>query len=356
MLRFYLLIFIVAICFIIYFVGSFTTNKVTELNLELPKYSPKKDGIGRIISISKHPIPFIVLGLDGNEKRLVGINPDSKTGMQSNILNRYFPDFQNISDKVSSRAFVPNIEEILKLKPDLILNWKRFTEANAQMQGFGFKVIGINYDGSDENDREMINIVAKAIGKEQKADNILNLRNIISQKMKLISQKIPPQKRPKVIFFYNYETLRVGGEKCYENYCINLAGGQNMAAGLGVDKSVNIEQILEWDPDIILFGGWLQNLQPDIIYKSSILANVSAIRNRRVYKMPHWASNETVLIWEWLAEIIQPKLFDFNIRKNIRELYALQYKINLTEKDIDEVLFCKTNAGSVLYKNFNSNK
>jgi iron complex transport system substrate-binding protein len=355
MLRFYLLIFIAFISFAIFFVGRKTKN-TSQFNPQPTKQSNKKDNISRIISISKHPIPFIVLGLDANEKRLIGINPETKTGMQSNILNRYFPDFQNISDKVCSKAFVPNIEEILELKPDLILNWKRFSEANAQMQSIGFKVIGVNYDGTDENDREMIKLVASAIGKEKKADSIMHMRDIVQQKMKLISENIPPQKQPKVIFFYNYETLRVGGEKCYENYCIKLAGGRNMAAGLGVDKGVNIEQILEWDPDIILFGGWLQNLQAENIYQNPILADVSAVRNRRVYKMPHWASNETVLIWEWLAEIIQPNLFGFNIREDIRELYAQQYKINLTEADIDEVLFSKSNAGSALYNKLKGNK
>ncbi|MES2797147.1 MAG: ABC transporter substrate-binding protein [Bacteroidota bacterium] len=353
--RSHLLIFIVLICFVIYFVGSSTSNS-SQLNHQPSKYSNKKDSISRIISISKHPIPFIVLGLDANEKRLIGINPDSKIGMKSNILNQYFPGFQSISDKVSTKAFVPNIEEIIRLKPDLILNWKRFSEANAQMQSFGFKVIGINYDGTDENDREMINTVATAIGKEKKANSIMQKREIIKQKMKLISDNIPQQKRPKVIFFYNYETLRVGGEKCYENYCINLAGGRNMAAGLGVDKSVNIEQILEWNPDIILFGGWLQSLKPETIYQNPILAEVSAVRNHRVFKMPHWASNETELIWEWLAEIIQPKLFQFNIRENICELYTSQYKINLTDADIDELLFSNLNNGSAFYKNLNSHK
>lgn len=354
MKKFYLLIFIGIICCVIYFAGATKTGSpdLAKTEASRPLHT---GGVNRIITLSKHPIPFIIIGLDASERRLVGVNPD-KSGMQSNILSNYFPGFLNLPDKVCSKAFAPNIEEIIKLKPDLILNWSRFTEANAQMQSFGFNVIGVNYDGSDQNDRDMVNIVAKAIGREKKADSIMQWRDSTQLQIKAVSDNIPREKRPKVIFLYNYETLRVGGEKCYENFCINLAGGRNMGAGLGIDRSVNVEQILQWDPDIILFGGWIKNLDPEDIYQNPILADVSAVKNHRVIKMPHWASNESVLTWKWMAELTQPELFDYNLREDIRASYSWQYKINLTEDDIDRVLFCQENAGSPLYTKFKSNR
>ena len=313
-------------------------------------------GVNRIISLCKHPVPYIVLGLDASDRRFVGINPDFKPGLQSNVLNDYFPGLQKLPDKVCSKAFAPNIEEIMKLKPDLILNWSRFSEAIAQMQSFGFNVVGVNYDGSDQNDRDMVHIVAKAIDREEMADSIMQWRDSTQLQIKAVSDNIPREKKPKVIFLYNYETLRVGGEKCYENFCINLTGGRNMGAGLGIDRSVNIEQILEWDPDIILYGGWINNIDPVNIYQNPFLSDVSAVRNHRVIKMPHWASNESVLTWKWMAEIIQPDLYDYNLREDIRVSYLWQYKIKLTEEDIDKVLFCRANAGSPLYTNFKSKR
>ena len=271
--------------------------------------------------------------------------------MESNVLNHYFPGFQRMSDKVCTKGFVPNIEEIIKLKPDMILTWSRFSESIAQMQGFGFNVVGINYDGSDQNDRDMVHLVANAIGREAKADSIMQMRDSTMRQIRAVSNTIPTNKKPKVIFFYNYETLCVGGEKCYENICMDLVGGRNMGAGLGVDRCVNMEQILEWDPDIILLGGWLNNTNPANIYQNPILADLSAVRNRRVFKVPLWASNESVLIWKWMAEVIQPELFEYNLREDIKASYAWQYKINLTEDDIDQVLFYPSNAESQHYTN-----
>jgi iron complex transport system substrate-binding protein len=353
MKKLYFFIFIALIGSIIYFIRPATT---VVRGTSMQDTVLHTGGVTRIISLCKHPIPIIIMGLDAGERRLVGIHPEAKRSMQSNVLNKYFPGFQKLSGRVCSSAFAPNIEEMMKLKPDLILTWSRYSEAIAQMQGFGFNVTGVNYDGSDQNDRDMVHIVAEAIGRGEMADSIMQWRDSTLRHIQAVSDPVPAGKRPKVIFFYNYGTLRVGGEKCYENFCINLAGGRNMGAGLGIDRSVNIEQILKWDPDIILFGGWMSNVSPEDIYHNPFFADLSAVRNRRVFRMPIWASNESVLLWKWMAEIIQPALFDYNLREEIRASYAWQYKISLTEEDIDQVLFCQANAGSPLYTNFKSKR
>ena len=311
------------------------------------KYVP----VNRIVSLCK-PVPMIVMGLDAGDGRLVGVNPETKLSMQNNILNKYFPAFQQLSGAVCNNAFEPNIEELIRLKPDLVLQWKRFAEKILEMQNFGFNVVGMEHDGSERAERDMVRILAGAIGRAPRADSILQMREAAMKKIKEITDPIPKDKRPRVIFVYNFEQMRIGGEKSYEHFCIELAGGRNMGVGLGVDRSVNIEQILVWDPEIIFIGGWRTNVTPDDLYNSPILKEVSAIRNRRVIKMPVWASNESVLTWGWMADILHPDLFYFDMRDEIRTSYAWQYHINLSEADIDKVLFNEQNAGSPLYDRF----
>lgn len=125
-----------------------------------------------------------------------------------------------------------------------------------------------------------------------------------------------------------------------------------MGAGLGIDRCVNLEQILEWDPDVILLGGWMRTTSPGDIYQNPMLANLSAVRNRRVFKTPIWASNESVLLWEWVAEILHPDLYHFNLREDIQAIYAWQYRVSLTESDLDQVLFYPENMASSWYENF----
>ena len=305
-----------------------------------------------IISLCKFPIPYIILALEGNDHKLIGINPATKKAMQSKVLNKYFPNFQNISDKVCNQGFTPNIEEIVKLGPDVIFTWKIHSETINQMRQFGLNVVGVHYDGTDNNDKEMITMIAQALGQQEKADSMLRWRSQIIEDIKSKSDAIPEAQRPNVIFFYDYNRLTVGGEDCYENFCINLVGGNNLGAGLGLDQDVNIEQILAWNPDIILIGEWQDFITPEAVYNDPLLQDVKAIQQKRVYKMPQWASNASPLTWMWLAEVFHPELYDYALKEEIQSVYKWQYGIDLKEQDIEEVLIIDENAKSPNYFNF----
>ena len=272
--------------------------------------------------------------------------------METHVLKRFFLRFPSISSKICTKGFTPNIEEILKLNPDLVLHWERFHDTIEQMRNFGLNVLAVPYDGTEATDRALVNTIAAAIGRQEKADSMMQWREQVFRQIEAVTKILPRDKRPRVIFLYSYETFTVGGENSYEDFCINLAGGRNLGDGLGLDRSVNIEQILEWDPDVIFFGGWRAYPNPVDIYQNPLLAEVSAVKNQRVFKMPVWASNEAVLTWKWMTEILHPEAFDFKIREDIKKVYAWQYGIDLTDDDLDKMLFYEVNALSPWYTPF----
>ncbi len=308
--------------------------------------------VERIVTFSKSPVPFVVLGLDASDERLAGVNPETQITMDSHVLKRFFPRFPSISSKVCTKGFTPNIEEVLRLDPDLVLHWALFQDTIKQMRNFGLNVVGLEYDGTEETDRAIVNRIAAAIDREEKADSIMQWREQTLRRIMTITETIPPDERPTAIFFYTYEDLGVGGENTYEAFSIELVGGRNLANDMGLGRNINIEQLLEWDPDMIITGGWRTYPIPADIYPHPLLAEVSAIKNRRVYKMPVWASNEAVLIWEWMAEVLHPDAFDFNIREDIKKVHAWQYGIDLTDDDVDKMLFYDVNAISSGYAHF----
>lgn len=346
----YLFLLVVLTLGIIYiFKGSFSGKPVTLTHKSQEKGN---EFVERIIILCKHPIPYVILGLDGSDQRLVGVNPETRKTMATKVLGKYFPRFQEISDRVCTKSFTPNIEEIVKLDPDLVLTWEMYPGTIEQMKKFNLNVVGVRYDGSEENDRYMINLLADAIGKRAEADSMLAWRDKVLQDIKTISDSLTEAEKPKAIFLYNYDNFTVGGEKCYEHFCINAVGGINLGAGLGIDRAVNIEQILAWDPDIILYGGWRDDIAPSDIYNNTLLADVSAIKNKRVFKMPHWASNESPLIWMWMAELFHPDKYEYNVGAEIKSVYNWQYGANLTDDEIRSVLFFTDNAVSPHYTNF----
>jgi iron complex transport system substrate-binding protein len=90
----------------------------------------------------------------------------------------------------------------------------------------------------------------------------------------------------------------------------------------------------------------------------SELQGVAAIRSKRVYKMPHggyrWdpGSHESFLTWQWAAMLIQPDIFRFDLRREMREGYRFLYNYDLTDDEIDEILQMKLNQRSAGYDRF----
>ena len=91
-----------------------------------------------------------------------------------------------------------------------------------------------------------------------------------------------------------------------------------MAADLSGTPEINMEQVYEWDPDIIFITNF-SPYQPDDLYNNTIdgddWSNVTAVKNQQVYKFPlgmyRWfpPASDTPLVLKWLATKIQPDLF-----------------------------------------------
>ena len=89
-----------------------------------------------------------------------------------------------------------------------------------------------------------------------------------------------------------------------------------------------------------------------------MLAELEAVRQRRVYKIPaagyRWdpPSQESPLYWQWLSLILQPAHFDWPLRANIRTQLQQLYGYDATEDDLDAVLHLAENRGSQGYERF----
>ena len=56
--------------------------------------------------------------------------------------------------------------------------------------------------------------------------------------------------------------------------------------------AVDVEQVVAWDPDVILLGNF-DAAMPEDVYRSPAWRSLSAVRSRRVYKVPSAATGGT---------------------------------------------------------------
>lgn len=153
---------------------------------------------------------------------------------------------------------------------------------------------------------------------------------------------------------------KVAGKGTYNDYYIKLVGGQNPASGdHGVKgmAGVETEQVLHWDPDIILLGNF-DEAKPDDVYRKHAWRTVSAVRSHRVYKVPlggyRWdpPSHESPLMWQWLSQVAFPNKGSSDLHDKITKYYQYFYDHTPTDRQLDQILRHDMNRKSAHYRQF----
>lgn len=311
----------------------------------------------RVVTI---PIPAasVFIAVDGGTDRLAGMHQLSKTAIKGHILGRFFPDAVKIPSNITGKGFnfSPNIESLLALQPDLVFQWGHLNDDIIDpLINAGLNVALIRI-GKEEFTRRWLKMMGAATGNEAKAARMIAWRDEVQSEIRAKTGKIAAGDRPRVLYFMNYlSSLRVAGGKSYNNFYIDLAGGKNAAAELGMFHEVSAEQIIAWDPEVILLNGFEHNLSPQNVYDNPLLADVSAVKNRRVYLMPlggyRWdpPNQESPLTWLWLTSLLHPDLGGWNLAERIDKNYRFIYGQGVTEDDVRKILRFKANAAAPDY-------
>ena len=187
--------------------------------------------VERVVSIPI-PAPSMFMSIDGSADKLVGVHQLTKTAMKGRFLGRLFPEVLQLpSDFVGGGFnFMPNVEGVLALKPDLVFQWGNYgDEIFDPLTNAGLNVAAIKIR-NEQDTREWIRIMSTVLGKEDKALKMVSWREQTMQIIKTNSAKV--QKKKSVLYFRLFKNnLQVAGKGTYNDFYINLVGGENPAAG-----------------------------------------------------------------------------------------------------------------------------
>ncbi len=286
---------------------------------------PKK--VDRIVSL--WPEATRVLFALGLQKKIVGLDTDSK---KDPILNAAFPNFlKNIPDVGSSVRGTLSIEKIAKLKPDIIfVRTEDKSLADKIQQTLGIPVVCVRMDkfNPPRTSFEIIKIIGKCVGKERRAEELVNY---LESKLSYIRSKIrdiPEKDRPKVYaaspFNINAEitlatSIKIAGGKSFSAYCKNWV------------CTISFEQIAKWDPNIILlhaFGKYtLKSLKT-----SPEWSKLRAVREGKVYRIlfGYVGKDPGLFVINVLSEakIFYPQIFHYNLDKIANGIFKEEYGVS----------------------------
>ncbi|MBO8144551.1 MAG: ABC transporter substrate-binding protein [Thermodesulfobacterium sp.] len=222
-----------------------------------------------------------------------------------------------------------NIEAIIKLKPDLIITWTYAPQVIKYLESKGLKVFAI-YPDSLKEFYEVLKIHGKLFDKEKRVEEIIKEMDEIFNLIKKRVGKIPFKKRKKIIYLLGKPTTVSAGIGITDEV-IDLIGAINLAGFIKQRYAdVALERILLWNPDVIFIWGYA-GYTPEWILNNSQWRYIKAVKNRQVYKLPHWStwSPRVALVALYMAIKTYPEYFkDIDFEKIADEFYRKVFGIS----------------------------
>lgn len=308
--------------------------------------------INRIVISSILPLPSVYCLFEGSAKKLVGMHPSSMAAAKNSILPKVVPDILDVNTNFLQGGEL-NTEELLNLKPDVVFysanNKDEYDKLNAAgIPAIGFSTSKWNYDcvATFEN---WVNLLGNVLNQQDKAAGIASYGHQVYDEVQSVINKAGDIKKPRVLILFNYSNgvIKTSGSDFFGQYWIDSTGGINVAADLKGTPEINMEQIYEWNPDIIYITNFSPYL-PEDLYNNTIEGNdwssVKAVKDKKVYKFPlgmyRWfpPASDTPLVLKWLAQKNQPELFkDVDMNQEVKTYYKRFYHVDLTDDDIYQI-------------------
>lgn len=306
----------------------------------------------RVVTIVRSA-PIIYRAIDEKADHIVGMNKDSLVRyFTKGIYAEMLPEMAKINASAAQDGFVPNVEAILAQKPDAVIQWTHTDELIEPLERAGLTVVG--WQCCTEQDRlDYVTLTGYMTGRSDRAQAILKAQ---SDTLKALDDKVAKLDKaalPTVLHIDKVaDQIQVIANGSQD---LSLSGVTNPAADNTGEwwRTIDFEQLLVWNPDIIVIPAYATDLNPNDLFNNPLFASLKAVQERRVYKQPVFARTpdapEIFLTSEWLAAIAHGTDFAPDFNKQIRDVYKLIYGAELTDEQLKAILESESNAPAKKY-------
>lgn len=320
--------------------------------------------IQRIAVADIYPLPSVLSVFFDSAEKIVGMAPASMTAAQNSLLSQLYPEILNADTSFTDGTTI-NIEELVKLQPDVVFYGASSPSIGEQLASAGIPGIAISVNKWDYNAIETldnwISLISELFPGNDKTELVSNYSNQVYEEIQQRVADLPQEDRARLFFLFQYSdtTIATSGQNFFGQWWADAIGAVNVAQELTTDNAnqVNMEQIYGWNPDTILITNFNQ-ATPDDLYNNTIgsydWSQIDAIQQRQVYKMPlgmyrsYTPGVDTPVTLYWLAKTVYPDLFeDIDVTEKTIDYYDTVFGITLTEEQAESIFTPVTAAGEV---------
>lgn len=251
--------------------------------------------------------------------------------------------------RLTGRGGTANLETVLKVKPDLIVDFGSVRGTYISLANNVQAQTGIPYilvDGRFKNTPAALRLVGKVLGVDARGEALARYVEKTFAELDAALTAVPAEKRPRVYLARGPDGLETGLKGSINTEIIERAGGRNVAdPGDGRRGLVraSIEQVIVANPDTIIT--WDRNFY-HAVWSNRLWAGIEAVKRKRVYLSPTapfgWIdrppSINRIMGLRWLSLIFYPERFPRDLAGETRRFYKLFYHVDLNDKQVERLL------------------
>lgn len=327
------------------------TTKIAGKDTEV--LHPVSDKYNRIVITGNCPFG-VILANDSAYKHVIGVGPWAFTHSDMNVLKDMKPDIGRITTDFINNDYTVNMESLMSLKPDIIYYYGKSQDDHLERAG----VPVINLDAGGKTKYEPMvtqvyweNKFAETLG----LPHTHKFKSAWENMLTMIQPYAADIRQQHVKALYLEESdgkqLKVSGPHTYGDTYLKMAGMENVAGSLQVSGdagryiNVSMEQIMQWDPDVIfvVFGSANALLEGKI--PGQDWKDLRAVKNGKVYSTPvgihNWGglSAETSLLPLFMISKYNPEYISAEKLRDItRDYYEKMFSYAIPERLLNEVL------------------
>ena len=304
------------------------------------------DEVNRIAVCTILPLPSVLAVFFDSAEKIVGMAPGSFSAAKNSLLGELYPELLNAETTFIEGGNL-NVEELMKLAPDVVFYSTAEAEVGEQLRNAGFCAVAVSVNKWEYDAIETLNnwigLLGEIFPENDKKQLVADYSQSIYQMVQERVGEIPEKEQVMFLYKYSDTAIMTSGAKFFGQWWGEAIGAKNVGQEMTTDNSVtvNMEQIYEWNPSLIFVTNFT-TAYPDDLYGNTIgnydWSAVEAVKNHRVYKMPlgmyrsYTPGVDTPITLLWLAKTAYPEAFaDIDIVEETRKYYREVFNIDLTD-------------------------
>ena len=250
-------------------------------------------------------------------------------------------------DIVDIPTATDNVEELMEVKPDLIITPQN--DLAISLRDAGLPAVNLMFANYEDMKRAFA-ILGDALGEEY-AIKAAKWSEMVDNNIAEVSAslgEIAEEDKPIVYYIQGqsnqglYATFR--GDSIMNDW-VTYGGGIFASALMELEGTeATAEEVLSLNPDVVIIGGPAQHELYEELLADDAWVDINAVKNGRVFTNPNglfpWErfGMESALQIKFAASVIHPELYQVNLVAEVQDFYRDFVGIELTDEEAQNMI------------------